>query len=225
MAVDSALTLDQFLGQEDTKPASEYACGEAVQKPMPNRLHSALQMYLGVVLFQFLERTKLGHVLPEFRCIFGPSGRERAYVADLCYVAKGRLTADLHLHAAPDIAIEILSPAQDMARLLTGCGKTPFRQNEIDHRRLHYVIRRQIAVTPESARDFFRSLLDKIQFYLLKGVRLIWVLDPAAATIAVLTPGEEARTLRSGDSLDASDVLPGFSVPVADIFARLVLDA
>ena len=137
-----------------------------------------------LTLDQFLERTKLGHVLPEFRCIFGPSGRERAYVPDLCYVAKARLTADLHLHAAPDIAIEILSPDQDMARFL-----------------------------------------DKIQFYLLNGVRLIWVLDPAAATIAVLTPGEEARTLKSGDTLDAGDVLPGFSVPVAEIFARLVLDA
>jgi Uma2 family endonuclease len=65
------------------------------------------------------------------------------------------------------------------------------------------------------------QFLDKIQFYLLNGVRLIWVLDPTASTVTVEAPGEEARILRPGDTMDGGDVLPGFSYLVADIFAQV----
>lgn len=180
MATTSKLTLDEFLHMDDTKPALEYACGEVWQKPMPNRLHSTIQGYLILVLGPFLERTGLGQVFPELRCIFGPPGRERAFVPDLVYIAQERLTADLYHRAAPDLAVEILSPDQDMARFL-----------------------------------------DKIQFYLLNGVRLVWVFDPVRATVAVLTPGQEAVIRTSGATLDGGDVLPGFSVALDDIFARL----
>lgn len=175
----AVLTLDQFLGERETKPATEYACGRAIQKPMPNRDHSAIQVFLGALLVQFLARTPVGQVFTEFRCIFGPPGRERTYVPDLSYVARERLTADQHLHAAPDLAIEILSPDQHMAHFL-----------------------------------------DKIQFYLLYGVRLVWVFDPATSTVTVQAPGVEARVLGLGDTLDGGEVLPGFTAAVAEIFAR-----
>jgi len=180
MAVASTITLDEFLRMEDAKPALEYACGEVIQKPMPDRPHSRIQFFFAAVLFQFLARTPIGQGFTEFRCIFGPAGRERAFVPDLVYVANERLGPDRYLREAPDLAIEILSPDQNMARFL-----------------------------------------DKIQFYLMNGVRLVWVIDPAAATIAVLAPDQEGRTLTAGDTLDGSDVLPGFSVAVDDIFAQV----
>ena len=43
--------------------------------------------------------------------------------------------------------------------------------------------------------------LDKIQFYLLYGVRLVWVFDPATSTVTVQVPGQEARILSAGDVL------------------------
>jgi Uma2 family endonuclease len=175
------MTLDEFLERtDDDKPAMEYACGEVFQKPMPTTPHAAVQGYLLVVLFQFLTRAGIGRVFPELRCIFGPPGRQRAYVPDLVFVAKERLTSDRYLRTAPDLAIEIMSPDQDMARMS-----------------------------------------DKLQFYLLNGVRLVWVIDPEAGTIAELTPGREGRTLSAGDTLDGGDVLPGFSIPVAEIFAQV----
>src|SRR5688572_11132803 len=76
----AGLSLEEFLGLEETKPASEYACGEAFQKPMPNQDHSALQLFVGVMLFNFLSGSKLGKAFTEFRCIFGSPGRERTYV-------------------------------------------------------------------------------------------------------------------------------------------------
>jgi Uma2 family endonuclease len=178
--VVAGLTLSGFLRLEETKPASEYACGEAMQKPMPDGPHAAIQAFLIVVLYPFLAQTGVGRVLPELRCIFGPPGRERTYVPDLVYVCNAHLPIPQHLHAAPDLAIEILSPDQHVSHFL-----------------------------------------DKIQFYLLYGVRLVWVLDPATRTVTVEAPGEEARVLGSGGTLDGGAVLPGFSVAVDDIFAQV----
>lgn len=61
----------------------------------------------------------------------------------------------------------------------------------------------------------------KILFYLRHGVRLVWVIDPERENVMVLAPDANERTLVAGDTLDGGDVLPGFSVPVADIFAQL----
>jgi Uma2 family endonuclease len=102
-------------------------------------------------------------------------------VPDLVYVSSTKLPVPRHLHAAPDLAVEVLSPDQNWAQFLS-----------------------------------------KLQFYLLYGVRLVWVIDPAASTITVEGPGVEAVVLRPGDGLEGGDVLPGFSVPVADIFADMV---
>jgi Uma2 family endonuclease len=174
------LTLDQFLSQEETKPATEFACGEAFQKPMPDGPHSAIQFFLSAVLYPFLVRTGLARGFTELRCIFGPAGDERTYVPDLVVVSDRRLPIPRHLHAPPDLAVEILSPDQDE-----------------------------------------RQFRERIRFYLLHGVRLVWVIDPATSTITVEAPGEDARILRPGDTLDGGDVLPGFVVPVSDIFAQL----
>ena len=177
------LTLEEFLAMEDTEPASEYACGEVIQKPMPNEPHSAIQLYLAILLFQFLARTKLGRVRPEWRCIFGPPGRRRAYVPDLVYVSAARYrqgrAGDGFLHTAPDLAVEILSPRQSVVRFSA-----------------------------------------KIRFYLAQGVRSVWVVDPRAMTITVFVPDGDERVLYPGDTLDGGDVLPGFSVPVADVLAQ-----
>jgi Uma2 family endonuclease len=178
MAVQSRITLEEFLRLDETEPASEYACGEVYQKPMPNRPHAGIQGFLIAMLFPFLERTKLGEVFPELRCIFGPPGKTRAYVPDLVYVTRERLTDDFYLRTAPDLAVEILSPDQHMVQFMA-----------------------------------------KIQFYLLHGVRLVWIIDPARGTVAVMAPGEDVRTLAAGETLDGGDVLPGFSVEVADIFS------
>jgi Uma2 family endonuclease len=179
MAVASRLTLDEFLHLPDEKPALEYGCGKVVQKPMPVWDHSTIQGFLLVVLSRFLDTTFLGRAVPELRCIFGTPGSERAFVPDISYVAAEHYPEGPYLRTAPDLAIEILSPSQNIA-----------------------------------------WLLDKAQFYLLNGARLVWVIDPGAGTIAVLAPGEEGRTLTTGETLDGGEVLPGFSVAVDEIFAQ-----
>lgn len=57
--------------------------------------------------------------------------------------------------------------------------------------------------------------------YFASGTRLVWVVDPRTETVAVFTDPTTPITLTSADTLDGGAVLPGFTLPVADIFAYL----
>lgn len=58
----------------------------------------------------------------------------------------------------------------------------------------------------------------KVEDYLAAGVRVVWVADPSNVTIAIHIRGAAPVVLGSGDILTAEDVIPGFSLPVADAF-------
>jgi Uma2 family endonuclease len=179
------LTLQEFLDldkQDDIKPYREFVGGEVFQKPMPNLDHARIQRFVLFILTSFLREKGIGEVLPEFRCIFGPETRRRAYVPDLCFVLSSRLTDEMYLYGAPDLAIEVLSP---------------------DHHR--------------------SRLLEKVQAYLLYGTRLVWIIDPETKTVTAESPGTDPRVLGTDDVLDGGEVLPGFSVPVAEIFSSVRL--
>jgi Uma2 family endonuclease len=51
------------------------------------------------------------------------------------------------------------------------------------------------------------------------GVPLIWLVDPEKTTITVIAAGKPTDVLRPGDTLAGGEILPGFAVPVAEIFA------
>lgn len=57
----------------------------------------------------------------------------------------------------------------------------------------------------------------KVQYYLAYGAALVWLAHPAACSIAVCTQNK-VRLLRKDGVLDGGNLLPGFSLPVRDIF-------
>jgi Uma2 family endonuclease len=59
----------------------------------------------------------------------------------------------------------------------------------------------------------------KVIDYLDAGVRLVWLIDPRRQTVTVYTPDRTAHILRSPDVLDGGDVLPGFRLSLAELFA------
>jgi Uma2 family endonuclease len=65
------------------------------------------------------------------------------------------------------------------------------------------------------ADEMQRKVLD----YLTYGTRLVWLIYPDTHTITVYT-NDGAKILREKDMLEGGDVLPGFSVKVADIFPQ-----
>jgi Uma2 family endonuclease len=58
----------------------------------------------------------------------------------------------------------------------------------------------------------------KIDDYLARGVRLVWVVDPKQKTVTTHAPQSPGVTLGEDDVLDAGDVVPGFSCPVRRLF-------
>ncbi|HXV85300.1 MAG TPA: Uma2 family endonuclease [Gemmatimonadales bacterium] len=72
--------------------------------------------------------------------------------------------------------------------------------------------------------SFDKTLTDlhaKAQEYLEAGTDLVWVVDPDSRRVVLYRPGRTAATLSEGDALDGGDVLPGFSLPLALLFAEL----
>ncbi len=119
-AVPKNLTLQDFLLQPETKPASEFINGEVIQKPMPKGRHSRLQGKLCTAINQVAEESKIAYAFPELRCSFG----DRSVVPDLAvftweripFTAEGDVPDNFPL--APDWTIEILSPEQRPNKVL-----------------------------------------------------------------------------------------------------------
>jgi Uma2 family endonuclease len=76
-----------------------------------------------------------------------------------------------------------------------------------------------LAVEVLSPSDRMAEALSKVTMYLQAGVHLVWLVDPDSRTVTVFPPDVAPHTLREGDTLDGGEVLPGFSVTVAEIFA------
>ena len=54
--------------------------------------------------------------------------------------------------------------------------------------------------------------------WLRHGVVLVWVVHPESRTIEVHQDGVPVVTLTENDTLDGSPVLPGFTLPVREVF-------
>lgn len=62
------------------------------------------------------------------------------------------------------------------------------------------------------------ELLKKALEYLSAGSKMVWLVDPDARQVVVVTPPDRIRVLGPGETLEGADVLPGFAHPVADLF-------
>ena len=77
-----------------------------------------------------------------------------------------------------------------------------------------------LAVEVASDNQYQPGINDKARRYLQFGTRLVWVVWPRYQRVDAWHPGDTAPTvLRSGDTLDGEDVVPGFHYPVAGLFA------
>jgi Uma2 family endonuclease len=74
----------------------------------------------------------------------------------------------------------------------------------------------EVVLPSDSALDVH----DKILAYLDGGVRVVVAVWPRSRSVSVHRPGGETREFKVGDVLEIEDVLPGFRLPIADIFNR-----
>jgi Uma2 family endonuclease len=97
-----------------------------------------------------------------------------------------------------------------------------------------YVTRDKIDAHPNPARPF-RCVPDlaieidltsakkpggqqRILDYLQAGVPLVWSIDPHSRSATAYRPDGSARLLQSHEVLDAAEVVPGFRLPLAELF-------
>jgi Uma2 family endonuclease len=61
----------------------------------------------------------------------------------------------------------------------------------------------------------------KLKDYFLAGVELVWFIDPARRTVRVYTAPDESTLLTEEQTLDGGKVLPGFRLPLKELFAKM----
>ena len=61
----------------------------------------------------------------------------------------------------------------------------------------------------------------KLQDYFTAGVRLVWYVDPRTRTAAVYTSPEQCTVFDENGVLTGGDVLPGFELPLRELFAEI----
>ena len=76
-----------------------------------------------------------------------------------------------------------------------------------------------LAIEVISPHDRYSEVEEKVTDWLEAGTLMVVVVDPRRRTASVRLPGQAAVTLTELDTLNGGDVVPAWSLPVADIFA------
>ena len=171
-------------------------------------------------LLRFVERDKRLCELVDNTLVEKPVGAWEAYIA-------ARLVTRLTLHAdqhnlggvfGADATLRMASSGRirlpDVAFVST--ARMPTTREPVP------------TVAPDLAVEVLREdntpaeMEQKLREYFQSGTRLAWLIDPSVRTVAVYhAPGESTRVLREADVLDGEQVVPGSTMPVADLFRNV----
>ena len=77
-----------------------------------------------------------------------------------------------------------------------------------------------LAVEVLSPDDSVSEIERKVSSWLAAACRQVWVVSPMKRTITIHTPQKDIVTLTEKDTLNGGEVLPGFEISVAEIFAE-----
>ena len=75
-----------------------------------------------------------------------------------------------------------------------------------------------LAVEIRSDSNTWRELRAKAERYLSHGTQMVWLVDTDARSLELHRADAPPQTLRGDDLIDGAEVLPGFRLPVSDLF-------
>jgi Uma2 family endonuclease len=78
-----------------------------------------------------------------------------------------------------------------------------------------------IAIEVLSDGNTRREMSRKVNEYFASECRLVWLIDPRTRTVVVYTSPTESVTLSAKQTLTGGDVLPGFRLPLRNLFGLL----
>ncbi len=76
-----------------------------------------------------------------------------------------------------------------------------------------------LAVEVQSDGQSDKFMVDKAAYYLANGSRMVWLVYPEKRLVEVLTQ-DERHLLTDDLTLSGGDLLPGFSLPLRELFAQ-----
>jgi Uma2 family endonuclease len=76
----------------------------------------------------------------------------------------------------------------------------------------------ELVVEVRSKNDTIAELKDKLQEFIDAGTELAWLADGVTKTVTALRPGRPPQVYSIHDALDAEGIIPGFHLPVAEVF-------
>jgi Uma2 family endonuclease len=76
-----------------------------------------------------------------------------------------------------------------------------------------------LAIEVISPNDRYTEVNEKVADWLAAGTRMVVVVNPRNQTVRVHRAAADVVTLTITDTLDGGDVVPGWQMPLADIFA------
>ena len=78
-----------------------------------------------------------------------------------------------------------------------------------------------LAVEVLSEGNTEREMQRKLHDYFTAGVRLVWYIDPRTRSAKSYTSEQESSEISESQSLSGGDVLPGFELPLRELFAKM----
>ena len=76
-----------------------------------------------------------------------------------------------------------------------------------------------LAVEIKSPDDSNRQMRETAAYYLANGCKMVWVVYPEQRMVEVYQPDADIQILLEKDTVDGGEVLPGFQMPVAEMFS------
>jgi Uma2 family endonuclease len=76
-----------------------------------------------------------------------------------------------------------------------------------------------LAIEVSSSRDEVDDTDKKVKEYRQAKIKLVWVIRPIGEVVEIYRKGEVAGLLGVNDELNGEDVIPGFTLPVKNLFA------
>jgi Uma2 family endonuclease len=78
-----------------------------------------------------------------------------------------------------------------------------------------------LAIEIVSPTNLAEEIDGKITDYFQAGVRLLWVIYPDSGRVYVYQSPTQVTVLERADTLDGGEVLPGFQLPIAQLYAAV----
>jgi Uma2 family endonuclease len=122
----------------------------------------------------------------------------------------------------------IVAGADGAVRLLPGLVRIPdvsfvswqqYRNRATPYKRIATLVP-DLAVEVLSKGNTKKEMARKLKDYFLAGVKLVWFVDGARRTVQVFTAPDQSTTLTEEQTLDGGAVLPGFQLPLKQLFSR-----